>query len=53
MKPISKNKGTWDKAIGDGIMSWFESTKDTNQNHGASDAINAIMELRSRFQELQ
>ena len=49
----SKNNGKWDKAIGDGILSWFGSTKDTSSDHGASDAINAAIDLRSSFGELQ
>lgn len=52
-KTISKNNGVWDKAIGDGIMAWFGLGKDINSDEGASDAINAALELRTCFEELQ
>jgi class 3 adenylate cyclase len=52
-KTISKNNGMLDKAIGDGIMSWFGAIKDTTFDDGANDAINAAIELRTCFEELQ
>ena len=55
---ITKNNGVWDKAIGDGVMSWFGSfengpdqTEPTDE--GALDAINAAIELRNSFKSLK
>jgi len=50
---ITKNNGIWDKAIGDGIMSWFGSINDTGSDDGASDANYAAIELPTSFEELQ
>jgi class 3 adenylate cyclase len=55
---ITKNNGVWDKAIGDGIMSWFGSfdnghNKQETADEGALDAINAAIELRNSFKLLK
>lgn len=56
---ITKNNGVWDKAIGDGIMSWFGSFENgqnnngTTDDEGALDAINAAIELRNSFKLLK
>lgn len=55
---ITKNNGVWDKAIGDGIMSWFGSfdkghNKKEPADEGALDAINAAIELRNSFKLLK
>ena len=55
---ITKNNGVWDKAIGDGIMSWFGSFDNSRDkieptDEGALDAINAAIELRNSFKSLK
>lgn len=65
---INRNNGVWDKAIGDGVMSWFGSLDiDHNQfspstpnshdrddnDDGALNAVKAAIELRSRFKCLK
>ncbi|HKR72604.1 MAG TPA: adenylate/guanylate cyclase domain-containing protein [Candidatus Nitrosocosmicus sp.] len=55
---ITRNNGIWDKAIGDGIMSWFgsfDNSRDKIQptDEGALDAINAAVELRNSFKSLK
>ncbi len=52
---ITHNYGVWDKAIGDGIMSWFGffeknlAERTIGIDDGALDAINAAIELRNSF----
>ena len=55
---ITKNYGVWDKAIGDGIMSWFGSFDNRqgtveSADEGALDAINAAIELRNSFKSMK
>lgn len=65
---INSNNGVWDKAIGDGVMSWFgsfdiahnEFSSFTINSHGRNDnddgalnAAKAAIELRSRFKCLK
>ena len=55
---ITKNNGVWDKAIGDGVMSWFGSFDNCRDqidstDEGALDAINAAIELRNSFKSLK
>ena len=65
-KVITKYNGVWDKAIGDGVMSWFgsfdygqsrASTITRNpasiDDEGALDAIKAAIELRNNFRILK
>ena len=65
-KVITKNNGVWDKAIGDGVMSWFGSfdygrnrasaitrSSASTDDEGALDAIKAAIELRNDFKVLK
>ena len=65
-KVITKNNGVWDKAIGDGVMSWFGSfdygqsrasaftrNSASTDDEGALDAIKAAIELRKDFKVLK